>query len=58
MTFQVRLQRLAASDLQSYFEYVARFSHPDALRWLVRFHAALQTLDQRPDRCSWARENG
>ena len=58
MTYRVKLQRLAASDLQAYFEYVAQFSRPDAIRWLDRFHAAMQTLDQRPDRCSWARENG
>ncbi len=58
MTYRVKLQRLAAGDLQAYFEYVARFSQPDALRWLDRFHTAMQTLDQRPDRCSWARENG
>ena len=58
MTYRVKLQRLAASDLQAYFEYVARFSQPDALRWLDRFHAALHTLNERPDRCSWARENG
>lgn len=58
MTYRVKLQRLAASDLQAYFEYVARFSRPDAIRWLDRFHAAMQTLDERPDRCSWARENG
>lgn len=58
MTFHVVLQRMAVADLQSYYDYTAVRSPIDAGRWLDRFQLALQTLCERPDRCSKARENG
>jgi hypothetical protein len=57
MIYKVVLQRLAVIDLQGYFEFAARHSLPDAQRWLDRFHAALQTLEERPERCSLAWED-
>ena len=57
MTYSVVLQRLAASDLQAYFDYAAQHSRPDAEQWVKRFRAAIQTLHERPDRCSLASEN-
>ncbi len=58
MIHTVVLQRLAIADLQGYFDYAAQKSRPDALKWLSRFHAALQTLGQHPDRCRLAWEHG
>jgi plasmid stabilization system protein ParE len=58
MSYRVVLQRLAVSDLQDYYDYAARHSRLDADRWLDRFHLALKTLENRPERCSLAREHG
>ena len=58
MTFHVVLQQTAVTDLQSYYDYAADRSPIDAGRWLDRFQGALQSLCERPDRCSKARENG
>lgn len=57
MTYRVVLQRLAVADLQDYYDYAARHSPVDADRWLDRFHCALKTLEERPERCSLAREH-
>ena len=58
MTYAVVLQRLAISDLQAYFDYSAQHSRTDAEQWVKRFRAAIQTLGERPERCSMAWENG
>ena len=57
MTYHVLLQRLAITDLQSYYDYAAHRSAVDADRWLDRFHQALKTLEERPERCGLAREH-
>ncbi len=58
MTYEVVLQRLAVADLQGYYDYAAQHSLVDASRWLDRFQIALQSLNERPDRCRIAQENG
>ena len=58
MKYKVVLQQIAAADLTGYYDYAAQHSPIDALRWLERFEVALQSLDERPDRCSLAREHG
>ena len=57
MTHAVVLQRLAQADLQSYFDYAAQHSRSDTLKWLDRFHIAIQTLNENPDRCRLAWED-
>lgn len=58
MTYRVILQRLAREDLRAVYRWVAARAPVQALRWLERFERALQTLDQRPERCRLARESG
>jgi plasmid stabilization system protein ParE len=56
MTYRVVLQRLAVEDLNAAYLHVAGHAPKTAARWFERFQAALQTLDQRPDRCPFAPE--
>ena len=57
MTYEVRLQRLAAADLRRAYRRAARNAPLAALRWLDRFHRALATLEHNPQRCPLARES-
>lgn len=57
MIFRVLLQKLAVEDLREAYLIAAGRAPAAAGSWLQRFHAALQTLDQRPDRCPLAPES-
>jgi len=57
MTFRVILQRLATEDLQEAYQRAAKQAPLAAARWLDRFESSLQTLEQNPGRCPFAREN-
>jgi plasmid stabilization system protein ParE len=57
MSYRVVLQRLAVEDLREAYEWAARAAPRSAARWLERFQIALQSLDERPDRCPFAPEN-
>lgn len=54
MTYRVLLQTLAIEDLRIAYLAAAGRAPTTAAGCLGRFHAALQTLDQRPDRCPLA----
>lgn len=56
MTYRVVLQRLAVADLRQAYDYAAERAPAAALRWLNRFEQALQSLEQFPERRSWAKE--
>ena len=58
MKYHVVLQRLASEDLEQATAWAARRAPETAIRWLERFHVALQTLALHPERCPLARENG
>lgn len=58
MTFPIELSRQARDDLWGYYQFASQLSLPDAIRWLERFHAAISTLSERPERCSLSRESG
>ncbi len=57
MTFRIELSREAKRDLWGYYQFAAQNSVPDAIRWMVRFEAAIATLSERPERCSLSRES-
>jgi len=57
MTHRVVLQRLAEADLEEAYLHAARRAPQTAARWLDRFQTALQSLNQRPERCPLAPEN-
>jgi hypothetical protein len=57
MTYRVQLQTLAIEDLRSAYLVAAGRAPTAAANWLGRFHVALQTLNQRPERCPLAPES-
>jgi len=57
MSFRVILTENAKDNLRHYYEWSAQHAPGAAGRWLNRFHEALQTLSERPERCSLAPEN-
>jgi plasmid stabilization system protein ParE len=57
MTHRVVLHVLAKKDLRDAYERVAEHAPESAARWLSRFEASLQTLEENPRRCPFAREN-
>ena len=57
MKYRVVVQRLAKQDLWVAYQRAATRAPVTALRWLDRFERALQTLDERPDRCPLAHES-
>src|SRR5260221_10924411 len=57
MTYQVRLQAPAETDLEDAYLWVAKQAPETAGRWLYRFFEALQTLAENPQRCGLAPEN-
>jgi plasmid stabilization system protein ParE len=57
MSYRVLLQRLAREDLGAPYRRAAEYAPGTASRWLNRFRLALQTLDQRPERCPLAPES-
>jgi plasmid stabilization system protein ParE len=56
MTFYVVLLRLAVQDLDEAYRWAANRAPQTAERWLNRFHQALESLAENPDRCPRARE--
>ncbi len=57
MSYQVFVQRLAAEDLEDIYLRAARRAPLTADRWLNRCEAALQSLQENPERCPLAPEN-
>jgi plasmid stabilization system protein ParE len=57
MKYRVVVLRLAVVDLESAFAWAARRAPQTALRWLDRFHKALESLADNPQRCPLAKEN-
>lgn len=57
MSFRILVQKHAWNDLQSAYGLACSRAPVQALKWLERFERALQTLDQRPERCALAREH-
>ena len=57
MTYRVVLSRLAVADLREAYSWASRRAPQTAARWLGRFHAAIGTLAENPERCPHAREN-
>ncbi len=57
MQYRVVLQRLANQDLEDAYARAAENAPETAARWLDRFHQALSTLGNHPERCPFAREN-
>lgn len=56
MTRPVRLQPAALRDLMEAHNYAYRAEPVAADRWLMRFQAAIQTLEHNPERCVIAPE--
>src|SRR5688572_27237581 len=57
MTYEVRLQPPAENDLAEAYLRAARHAPETALLWLTRFHEALQSLAEHPERCGLAPEH-
>ena len=57
MKYRVTMLRLAQQDLSQAYLWAARRAPQTAALWLNRFHRALQTLADNPERCPHAREN-
>jgi toxin ParE1/3/4 len=57
MKYRVTMLRLAQEDLAQAYRWAARRAPHTAALWLDRFHQALQTLADNPERCPHAREN-
>src|SRR5215470_8005111 len=57
MTYKVRLQPLAESDLNEAFLWAAKNAPETARLWLTRFQAALNSLAEHPQRCGFAPEH-
>ena len=58
MNFNVRLQPAALEDLDAVWQFAARYAPESAGKWLDRFRDAIQTLENNPERCPLATENG
>jgi plasmid stabilization system protein ParE len=57
MSYRVVLQRQALQDLDESYSRAAENAPDAARKWLDRFHAALTTLEELPERCGFAPEN-
>jgi plasmid stabilization system protein ParE len=57
MKYQVDISANAKSDLRRYFNLAFAHAPRTAERWLDRFHAALSTLADLPERCALAPES-
>ena len=57
MFYRVELQPLAEGDLEEAYLWAAKRAPETASRWLTRFHEALGTLKENPQRCGFAPEH-
>lgn len=57
MSFRVIITENAKANLREYYERAAKHAPETAANWLNRFHVALQTLSNQPERCPLAAEN-
>ena len=57
MTYEVRLQPLAETDLEQAYLWAVQQAPKTAKNWLNRFQAALETLSLHPERCGLAPEH-
>ena len=54
--YRVVVTRQAQADIRGAFQYIHKRAPLNAERWLWRLYSQLDTLEQFPERCAYARE--